>query len=139
MSEEDLEAFMCALFPQCKPMSKDEKDAADRRVAQRGYKNMPFPNIIHNREFLDIEVDILLSFENQYCIMLDRANKEIYHMEYIMGTIYYETTALLLKVSEELAKTLEEHFSISLEEYDIEVVKSEDVIISMKDGEYDYE
>ena len=139
MSEEDLEAFMCALFPQCKPMSKDEKDAADKRVAKRGYKNMPFPNIIQNREFLDIEIDILLSFESQFFIMLDRANKEIYHAEYVMGTIYHETTALLLKVSEELAKTLEEHFSISLEEYDIEVVKSENVVISMKDGEYDYD
>jgi len=139
MTEKDIEEFMCKVFPQCKPMSDQEKQEADKRLPQKGYKNMPFPNIIHNREFLNIEVDTLLSFEHQFFITLDRANKEMYHAEYLMGTIYHESTARLVKVSATLATLLEKHFSIVLNEYGIEVENLDETVISTKDGKYDYE
>ena len=139
MTEEDIEALMCKIFPECKPMSAQEKEEVDKKLPQKGYKNMPFPNIIHNREFLNIEVDTLLSIENQFYITLDRANKEIYHAEYLMGTIYHGTTARLVKVSQTLATLLEEHFHIVLNDYGIEVKSLDAIVISLKNGEYDYE
>lgn len=139
MTEEDIEELMCKVFPQCKPMSDQEKEEADKRLPTKGYKNMPFPNIIHNREFLNIEVDTFLSIENQFYITLDRENKEINHADYLMRIIYHETTARLIKVSVTLGTQLEEHFKIVLNEYSIEVMSLDETTISLKDGRYDYE
>jgi len=139
MTEKDIEELMCKVFPQCKPMSDQEKEEADNRLLTKGYKNMPFPNIIHNREFLNIEVDTFLSIEGQFYITLDRENKEMNHADYLMGTIYHETTARLVKVSATLATLLEEHFHIVLNEYGIEVESLDETVISLKDGKYDYE
>jgi len=116
-----------------KESREQQKAETDKRVSQMGYKNMLCPNIIYNREFLDIERDTLLSFEYNSYIMCDRVNKEMFHAEYLMGTIYHTTTALLIKVSEKFAAILQKHFNIVLEEYGLTVISSEE-LVALRDG-----
>jgi len=127
MSREEKKIYLDEWLFESKQAKEQQKAESEKRIAQMGYKDMLCPNIIHNREFLNIETDTLLSYEHQFYIMCDRANKEMFHADYIMGTIYHSTTARLVKVSEKLAEILQRHFSIVLEEYGISMMTLKDL------------